>query len=75
MPGNYVQLMVKDTGTGMSPDVMRRVFEPFFTTRELGAGTGMGLAVVYGIVTDLEGTITVESEPGIGSTFRVFLPR
>jgi CheY-like chemotaxis protein len=75
MPGEYVQLMVKDTGTGMGPDVMRRVFEPFFTTRELGEGTGMGLAVVYGIVTDLEGTITIESEPGIGSTFRVFLPK
>ncbi|MEN6616829.1 MAG: PAS domain S-box protein, partial [Syntrophorhabdus sp.] len=75
MPGEYIQLMVKDTGAGMSPDVMRRIFEPFFTTRELGAGTGMGLAVVYGIVSDLEGTITVESEPGIGSTFRVFLPK
>ena len=75
MPGEYVRLMVKDTGTGMGPDVKQRAFEPFFTTRELGAGTGMGLAVVYGIVTDLEGTITVESEPGIGSTFRVFLPK
>ncbi|MHB8111215.1 MAG: response regulator [Syntrophorhabdaceae bacterium] len=73
--GEYVQLMVKDTGTGMTPDVMRRAFEPFFTTRELGMGTGMGLAVVYGIVTDLKGTITVESEPGIGSIFRVFLPK
>jgi CheY-like chemotaxis protein len=66
---------VKDTGVGMSADVMKRVFEPFFTTRGLGEGTGMGLAVVYGIVTDLKGTITVESEPGIGSTFRVFLPK
>jgi CheY-like chemotaxis protein len=67
--------MVKDTGGGMNPDVMRRIFEPFFTTREVGTGTGMGLAVVYGIVTDLKGTITVESEPGTGSTFRVFLPK
>ncbi len=75
VPGEYLQLMVKDTGTGMGPDVMKRAFEPFFTTRELGTGTGMGLAVVYGIVTDLQGTITVESEPGIGSTFRVFLPK
>lgn len=75
VPAEYVQLMVKDTGTGMSPEVMKRAFEPFFTTRGPGMGTGMGLAVVYGIVTDLQGTITVESEPGIGSTFRVFLPK
>ena len=54
---------------------MKRVFEPFFTTREVGKGTGMGLAVVYGIVKDLQGTITVESKPGVGSTFRVFLPK
>ena len=74
-PGEYVQLVVKDTGIGMSPDVMKRVFEPFFTTREVGKGTGMGLAVVYGIVKDLQGAVTVESEPGAGSTFRVFLPK
>jgi PAS domain S-box-containing protein len=74
-PGEYAQLVVKDTGTGMSPDVMKRAFEPFFTTREVGKGTGMGLAVVYGIVKDLQGTITVESEPGEGSTFRVLLPK
>ncbi len=75
MPGEYVQLTVKDTGVGMTPDVMKRVFEPFFTTREVGKGTGMGLAVVYGIVKDLQGTITVESAPGVGSAFRVFLPK
>ena len=75
MPGEYLQLTVKDTGVGMEPDVMKRVFEPFFTTREVGKGTGMGLAVVYGIVKTLQGTITVESTPGSGSTFRVFLPK
>ncbi len=73
--GEYLQLMVKDTGVGMSPEVMKRVFEPFFTTREVGKGTGMGLAVVYGIVKDLQGTVSVESRPGMGSTFRVILPK
>ena len=75
MPGEYVQLVVKDTGVGMSPDVMKRAFEPFFTTRVRGKGTGMGLAVVYGIVKNLQGMITVESEAGKGSTFRVSLPK
>ncbi len=73
--GEYLQLTIRDTGVGMTPDVMKRVFDPFFTTREVGKGTGMGLAVVYGIVKDLQGTITVESTPGVGSTFRVFLPK
>jgi PAS domain S-box-containing protein len=74
-PGEYIQLAVKDTGSGMAPEVMKRIFEPFFTTREVGKGTGMGLSVVYGIVTDLHGTVTVESKPGAGSIFRVCLPK
>jgi CheY-like chemotaxis protein len=73
-PGEFVQLTVTDTGIGMTPDVMKRAFDPFFTTKEAGKGTGMGLAVVYGIVKSLGGTVALESEQGIGSTFRIFLP-
>jgi PAS domain S-box-containing protein len=75
VPGEYLQLAVNDTGIGMSAETMERAFEPFFTTREVGKGTGMGLAVVYGMVKDLQGAITLESEFGVGSTFRVFLPK
>ena len=71
----YVTIMVRDTGCGMSPEVIKRIFEPFYTTRDVGKGSGMGLAVVYGIVKDLRGTITVESVEGAGSTFSVFLPK
>ena len=74
-PGEYLQITIRDTGVGMSPEVRKRAFEPFFTTREVGKGTGMGLAVVYGIVKELGGMINIESEPGKGSTFRVFLPK
>jgi PAS domain S-box-containing protein len=74
-PGTYVKLTVQDTGVGMTRDVRQRIFEPFFTTKRPGEGTGMGLAVVYGVVKDHEGTVTVQSEPEQGSTFDVFLPQ
>jgi PAS domain S-box-containing protein len=75
IPGEYLQLTVQDNGVGMSPEVKVKIFEPFFTTRRAGKGTGMGLSVVYGIVKNLHGAITVESELGVGSTFRVYIPK
>ena len=73
-PGPYVRLTVKDSGPGMPPEVVERMFDPFFTTKPTGEGSGMGLAVVHGIVTTHGGTIQVESAPGIGTKIDVFLP-
>ncbi len=74
-PGEWVRLTVRDTGTGMTEDVKAHLFEPFFTTKGVGQGTGLGLATVYGIVTQSGGHLQVESAPGQGSTFEVLLPR
>ncbi len=73
-PGKFIRLIVRDTGCGMTPEVSERLFDPFFTTKKMGEGTGMGLAVVHGIVKSHGGTIIVESSPGKGSAFSVFLP-
>lgn len=73
-PGLYINLTVSDTGCGMPPDILERIYDPFFTTKEQGEGTGMGLAVVHGIVNSYGGVIFASSEPGRGSSFKVFLP-
>jgi CheY-like chemotaxis protein len=75
VPGAYVRIAVSDTGCGMNQETMSHVFEPFFTTKDTGKGTGLGLATVYGAVTQNRGFIHINSEPGRGTTFAVYLPR
>jgi PAS domain S-box-containing protein len=74
-PGSYLRLTVRDTGEGMPPEIMERIFDPFFTTKKTGEGSGMGLAVVHGLVESYGGAVDVYSQVGLGSTFHVYFPR
>ncbi len=73
-PGVFVQLSIADTGSGISPDIKKKIFDPYFTTKEVGKGTGMGLAIIHGIAKNYGGFVTFDSQPGEGSVFHVYLP-
>ncbi len=73
--GEYVLVEVEDTGSGIAPEIIDKIFDPFYTTKDVGKGTGLGLSTVYGIVKQTGGFIYVASEVGKGTTFRIFLPR
>ncbi len=73
-PGKYIKLTVADTGVGIGLNVIEKIFDPYFTTKEIGKGTGMGLAIIHGIMKDYDGTITVESQLGKGTTFHLYFP-
>ncbi|MBL7309538.1 hybrid sensor histidine kinase/response regulator, partial [Escherichia coli] len=74
-PGQYLSLCVTDTGTGMTPDVIAKAFDPFFTTKPTGEGTGLGLSQVFGFAKQSGGDVAVESAPGRGATFTLYLPQ